>query len=46
MWPWCRLPVVGLYFVDDEDLENYTKTHELLNEFKKAKPAIDYILVP
>lgn len=38
--------VVGLYFIDDEDLENYTKTHELLNEFKKAKPVVDYILVP
>lgn len=37
--------VAGLCFVDDKDLENYIKTHEILIEFQKAKPVDEYILV-
>ena len=37
---------VTMYFLSDEELEEYKKEHDIIKEFNEAKPVGDYYSMP
>lgn len=37
---------VAMYFLSDEELEEYKKEHDIIKEFNEAKPVGDYYSMP